>query len=64
MFGSVNGINMKEIRNVWKSDLFIESLYCGKESGSYELYVNSSCYGRGCFCTLESYDSVVVAIAA
>jgi hypothetical protein len=39
-------------------------LYCGKESGSYELYVNSSCYGRGCFCTLEGYDRKFAVCAA
>jgi len=34
MCGSVNGLSMREIQNVWKSDAFIEALYCGEEKAS------------------------------
>jgi hypothetical protein len=36
MYGSINGIEMKEIRNLWRSDASIEALYCGEESSTFE----------------------------
>lgn len=46
MFGDVcrSGsapVSMKEIRNVWKSDVWIEALYCGSESASGDMTLPS-----------------------
>jgi len=32
LVGEIGGIQMQQIRNIWKSDDWIESLYCGRES--------------------------------
>jgi hypothetical protein len=68
MHGEINGLSMNQIRNVWKSDAWIEALYCGKEaSGALEptcsfktselnesLFPLTSCYQDASNCCSES----------